>query len=290
MTDKNKKQAKETFEVTATAQWDKNRQRFLFIQNAILELAKVFGLSIDKDNGTFVSFKQEDGRWQLPQSSSPNTPVIQQPTIDTESLSKDIAEKVSNELHTYFQQNPIKSETVQATVDDSVHIANNKALMDRLEQDWLKGVDGMCKLANILKDIKDDGSIIYKIDKEGRKKRLVDKDEKARLEFEKKPWVIKVLLTQVNTLKKAVVFYVMAVIILVMTLWNITLHQENRELELTTKEYLILRWHVNTKPESKAFMEQLDSFVKAEGISPVYDRVVEGIHTSKEQQTHKSNK
>lgn len=40
---------------------------------------------------------------------------------------------------------------------------------------------------------------------------------------------------------------------------------------------MILRWHSNAIPESKIFMEQLDSFVNKEGVSPVYDRVVNQI-------------
>ena len=255
------------------AQWNKNRERYQFVENAIRGMAKFFGVSLDKTGGV-SGYDADLATFKPPQPA----PVERNDKgWDLDELGKSIA--MSLDVYNLISLDKPKIVDIRATatVDDSVHISNNKSLMDRISQDWASLLERMCSEAEIIREIKNDGSVVYHIDKEGRKKRTVDKEEQWRMEYEKKPKWQRHLIDILQNVKHLISLYILVMALCASLFYNYTLRKENTELTLTKKEYQILRWHANSHPASKQFMHELDSFVHKEGISPVYDRVVESM-------------
>lgn len=254
-----------SFESRAEVQWNKNRERFYQTMDALVEIGKLFGLVINPMDGKVLSFDANNALLRLPSSN-----VQEQPVIDFNVIADEIADCLAKKQ----KEKPI---SVIAKLDDSIHIANNKALMESFRELWIIIFEDMLKKTNIIREISEDNTVIYKFDKNNTCQRLVDKEEKNRQEFEKKPSIVKMFLALVNTVKRIAIFYILSASLVLMSVWNMYLHYEVRELELTKKEYLILRWHSNAIPESKQFLDQLDSLVNKEGVSPVYGRGVNQI-------------
>lgn len=133
----------------------------------------------------------------------------------------------------------------------------------------------------IIREIKDDGSIIYRIDKEGHKKRIVDKAERYNIEFEKKPKWKKTIIYYFEFIGEKAYRAGLLAALITSLLGNCYQYWLNGDLLDTKKEYLILRWHSNCVPEDKEFMLRMDSLVSNESIDDVYKRVVEQIHRNK---------
>ena len=258
------------------AQWNKNRERYQFVENAIRGMAQFFGVSLDKTGG--VSGYDADLATFKPPQPAPVALVERKNNgIDLDRLGRCIATSLDIGDFISLDKPKIVDIRATATVDDSVHIGNNKSLMDRISQDWASLLERMCSEAEIIREIKNDGSVVYRIDKEGRKKRTVDKEEQWRIEYEKKQKWQRHFIDILQNVKHLISLYILVMALCGSLFYNYTLRKENTELTLTKKEYQILRWHANSHPTSRQFMHELDSFVQKEGISPVYDRVVESM-------------
>lgn len=133
----------------------------------------------------------------------------------------------------------------------------------------------------IIWETKDDDNIIYRIDKEGRKKRSIDLAELYCIESEKKPKWKQTIIRYWEFLGEKAHRVALFAALVTSLLGNCYQYWLNDELLDTKKEYLILRWHSNCAPEDKEFMLRMDSLVSNEVIDDVYKRVVEQIHRKK---------
>lgn len=106
----------------------------------------------------------------------------------------------------------------------------------------------------IIKEIKDDGSIIYRIDKEGRKKRSIDLAERYRIEFEKKPKWKQAIIRYWEFLGEKAYRVALFAALVTSLLGNCYQYWLNDELLDTKKEYFILRWHSNCAAVKYAFV------------------------------------
>lgn len=217
---KNKRVDNNSFEVMAAAQWNQNRNRFEYIMNVISELTKLLGLTIDPNDGSFMSY--DPTKCKLPFSIIPDSPSAKE---NMEEIGKLIKQYVESGLMGYFNNNkiPIRIQRERATVDESVHIANNQVLVDRMVAIHSQILRDFFAHSSIAQEIMEDNSVIYRIDKEGRKKKLIDKQEKERIEFEKKPKLVQMFITQVNTVKRILLFYLLLFALIMMTLWDLYL-------------------------------------------------------------------
>lgn len=257
------------------AQWELNSKRFNIQMSVLEQLCQLLGISVifDDQKGT--------------------ADIAYHPETATFKLSKEKTKEQLNEtgraLWQYFGDNlkksgykhePQKIEAI-AKVDDSVHIANNEVVMGEVKNSSDSYVTKLMKELEIIREIKDDGSIIYRIDKEGRKKRSIDLAERYRIEFEKKPKWKQTIIRYWEFLGEKAYRVALLAALVTSLLGNGYQYWLNDELLDTKKEYLILRWHSNCVPEDKEFMLRMDSLVSNEGIDDVYKRVVEQVHRNK---------
>lgn len=264
-----------TADMMQQAQWDLNSKRFNIQMNVLEQFCQLLGISIifDVQKGTAdIAYHPETATFKLPKKK-------------TDEQLKETGQALwmyfmDHMEHSDYKQEPQKIEAV-ATVDDSVHIANNKVVMGEVKKSSDSYITKLMEELEIIREIKDDGSIIYRIDKEGRKKRSIDLAERYRIEFEKKPkWKQAIIHYWQFICEKAYRIALLAALVTSL-LCNGYQYWLNDELLDDKKEYLILRWHSNCVPDNKEFMMRLDSLVSKEGIDDVYQRVVEQVHHNK---------
>lgn len=257
------------------AQWELNSKRFN-IQMCVLEqFCQLLGISVifDDQKGTAdIAYHPETATFKLAKER-------------TDEQLKEIGKALwlhFNELmqHSYYNKEPQKIEAI-ATVDNSVHIANTRVVMSEVKKCSDSYITKLMEELEIIREIKDDDSIIYRIDKEGRKKRSIDLAERYRIEFEKKPKWKQTIIRYWEFLGEKAYRVALFAALVTSLLGNGYQYWLNDELLDTKKEYLILRWHSNCVPEDKEFMLRMDSLVSNEGIDDVYKRVVEQVHRNK---------
>ena len=121
-----KKNDNKTIELDGSvqAQWAKNRERHLTLMTAIQSLGSAVGITINDTDGSIAGYLDKV-----------KTNVIHSMSLTDDSIEK-LATKVTNKI-----PKPSPPKIIQATVDNSVHIANNQAVLDNTKQAWTTWIE-----------------------------------------------------------------------------------------------------------------------------------------------------